>query len=423
MQAAYSADWYVDGLNGNNNNTGDLTAPFKDPWKAWGKAQPGDTVHLMPTVTYGTFWLGNRTGLPDAYITIRGTGTSAAMTKISGNGTGYGIMVAPGTNYINIQNLDITAPGHGKTAPWSGIYIKEAHHVNVTNNYVHDAGCSGIQTESADYINIMSNRVAHNAKETFNNIFCSGISTHENLDSDTLTGTKMWVHHNIVYGNTNVKRPDCVSPCTNSDGNGIIIDDTRRTQTDYNAYKGKTLVKNNVVFNNGGRGIAIFYSDNVDVLSNTVYQNNKDPDEGAWRPGEIGVSYSGNINVYNNVFYTDGLYGSVHTGKRVAVSVQDNSGGGPINVDYNLSYAPSNDSTLKLFTRYNKVTVNYGPANKWADPIFNVASLDPAVADFRVKVGSPALNFTPPTHTYPKSDFFWVQRGSYPTAGAYQKPM
>jgi hypothetical protein len=82
-----------------------------------------------------------------------------------------------------------------------------------------------------------------------------------------------------------------------TDGNGIILD-----LNDSNSYKGRTLVADNVLFGNGGRGILIFKSSHVDVVNNIAYENaftsNLMGSSGA-QP-EIAVSGS-DVRVYNNI--------------------------------------------------------------------------------------------------------------------------
>lgn len=64
-----------------------------------------------------------------------------------------------------------------------------------------------------------------------------------------------------------------------SDGNGIILDDfnqTQRPEGQGTPFSQRSLVANNVIFDNGGHGIHIFQSEHVDVINNTLYQNSKD---------------------------------------------------------------------------------------------------------------------------------------------------
>lgn len=421
--SAFATDWWVDGANGNDHNRGNQSAPFQTVDRAWSAVRPGDTIHLQPTTTYGPLYFSGKSGNALQYITITGEGVAPNLTKVSGKGINFGIDFEKGVNYIKLKNLDITAPGAGQESGWSGVYLTQNHHIQILNNYVHDAGCSGIQTASSDYVTIAGNRVTRNAKLTTNNVFCSGISTHENLNSDASTGVKMQILNNIVYANTNVPLATCTSPCTDSDGSGIIVDDSRRTQTDRVAYRGKTLIGNNVVFGNGGRGIHVYLSDNVQIMSNTLYQNNKDPYEGSWRPGEISIIQSGGINIYNNILFSDGAAGTVYTGAHTTFSVEDCTSGGAIVIDYNVTYNSPNNPSLQAYFRNNTVPVTVGTSNKWADPLFKSASLDPAQADFRVTTASPALGFTNPSGTYMTTDILGVTRQPPITAGAYQQPV
>lgn len=424
IHTAGAADYYVDGANGLNTNAGTSDYPFQTPWQAWTVAVAGDTIHLKPTITYGPLWFGPTEtrphltgGAPGAPITIRGTGSGSSMTKISGKGVNFGLMLDK-TAHMRLENLDVTAPGHGQMSGWSAFYIKNSHHIELRSNYAHDAGCAGIQAHHADYVRIIGNRVAGNAKIVHNNIFCSGISNHENKNFDGNTGVRMEVSNNFVYGNTNIKPVDCTGSCTNSDGNGIIIDDSRRLQTDGVAYLGATLVDNNVVFNNGGRGLSIYQSDNVTVRGNSFYHNNKDPDLGAWRPGEIHVETSGGIKLYGNIAFSAGAAGTSLSGAHVAISIQ-NSTGAPLAADYNLSFNPQDNNALHYYQRNNATTVTFGDANKWGNPQHVAASLDPAVADFRVKSTSPALGYSSPVNTFPAIDYLYATRTSPYTAGAY----
>lgn len=58
-----------------------------------------------------------------------------------------------------------------------------------------------------------------------------------------------------------------------SDGEGITIDDFNCDQQSLGSYAGKTIIRNNLVFGNGGAGIQAFNSHNVDIEYNTCYRN------------------------------------------------------------------------------------------------------------------------------------------------------
>jgi parallel beta-helix repeat protein len=419
MSGAHAANWYVDGKSGRDYNSGSRYSPYKTVRKAWSRAQPGDTVHVLPTTTYGPIWLGGKSGYSGKYITLKGAGSSSNMTRVSGQWKNQGIMVEKGRSHIRIQNFNVTAPGHG-SYPFSAILIPGNHHIEILNNYTHNSGCSGIATTHSDYITIRGNRVAYNSKDTHGRVYCSGISNYGNKAIDGNTGTKMIISHNAVWSNTNTKSSSCSWSCTNPDGSGIIVDDSRRTQTDWRAYRGRTLIQNNVLVNNGGRGIHIYRSDNINVFANTTYLNNRDPNEGSWRPGEITVNDSGGVNVYHNIFFTDGKYNNKYTGERVSVSVQNNRKGGAINVDHNLLYNWRNSGYLKTYKKNNSVPVNIGGNNRFANPRFKNPGSSLSWADFRPSWGSPAFNFYGPSWTKPSNDFRYKSRWNPFTAGAYQ---
>ena len=147
------------------------------------------------------------------------------------------------------------------------------HHITIRNNIVHDLPGGGIGSANVDYITIENNLVYNNAWYTM--YACSGISVLGGVDIDTQTGYKSIVRNNIVHHNqTNVKWNQTK---TYSDGNGIIIDYNKNTGRTFPAYKGKTLVENNISYNNGGSGIHSFNSANVDIINNTLYNNNQNP--------------------------------------------------------------------------------------------------------------------------------------------------
>lgn len=111
----------------------------------------------------------------------------------------------------------------------------------------------------------------------------------------------MRIRNNVVYGNQN-QVPFYMSGRI-SDSNGIIVDDGRNTQLNstLGRYQGRTLIENNVVYQNGGRGIHVFESDAVDVINNTSYQNSQHPEIA---DGEITVNSGSDIRAFNNILYS-----------------------------------------------------------------------------------------------------------------------
>lgn len=395
-QSAAATDWYVDGLNGNDSNPGTWQLPFASPWKGISEAGPGDTVHILPTITYASIGVYGKSGTASAPITVQGDGVNP-LTSVNGHRANFGIQVNVDSNgapssYINIKNFDVKAPG-----PWYGIYVGQGcHHVVISGNLVHGSGNGGIGTGFADYVTVSGNTVYNNAQYTANGIYGSGISFWDNTDIDGNTGVKMIVSGNIVYNNTN--KPQ--SGGYDTDGNGIILDDSRHTESDGNAYGGKTLIENDIVYGNGGRGISTYESDHAIIVNNTAYKNNADPYESAWEPGEIMLAHSGDSLIYNNAGYSAGG-SSQATGQHVGLTVEDGSGD-PITVDYNLLYnldGQKAEDYLGTGEHVNYNTVTFGANNIWGDPLFKNASN----RNFMLKSNSPGIGTALPSEA-PRTD-------------------
>jgi serralysin len=419
---ALAHDWYVDGANGFQSNPGTHARPFEYFWQAEDVAQPGDTIYLEPTTVYSSLWVttGGASGKP---ITIVGTGIAPNMTQVVGQGPNFGVWV--GASYVTVRGLDVTTWG-----PYSGIHVADGqHNVTLTYNYVHDAGGDGIDVVGDDYVTISYNTVARNAKNTAGNIFNSGISIKGSLDIDSNTGTKMYIIGNVVYGNTNV--PDCGGDAAclrsfrDSDGNGIILDNNRRTDLDNIWYKGRFLIANNVVFGNGGRGIHTYLSDHFTISDNSLYSNNQDPYEGNYRPGEITGDYVSDVLVANNIMYSDGgagVYNGSSTGTHVPISFEYcTTGFGQITIENNLGYRPQNDpATSFLFAENNTISI-VRSSNFWGNPSYMNASLNPSNADFRLRPYSRALGKGLASQSMP-TDLLGAVRSTPTTIGAYENP-
>ena len=120
--------------------------------------------------------------------------------------------------------------------------------------------------------------ILHN--EVFDNSFWgaeqgSGISFWRSVDAGVgpdADGYHDRIVGNIVYRNENKVFSQWRDGEVITDGNGIILD-----TSDDEGYTGRTLVANNVVFDNGGRGILVFGASRVDIVSNTTYRNGRTP--------------------------------------------------------------------------------------------------------------------------------------------------
>jgi parallel beta-helix repeat protein len=186
--------------------------------------------------------------------------------------------------------------------------------VVIKNCEVYECGGGGIATTEADYLTIENNKTYNCA---WYSIYAnSGLSVFHAYNSDNnSTDYKTILRKNISYGNEQkVPWPD--ASCQYTDGNGLIIDDFRNTQASSTirgqVYTGKTLVENNLVYNNGGRGVHAYYTDNCTFINNTSYNNNA---TSSINEGEITIVSSNNCTVFNNILYArTGKKGNSYSG-------------------------------------------------------------------------------------------------------------
>ncbi len=355
--------YYVDGERGNDSNPGTAELPFKTIGKANQKVAAGDSVYVE-NGTYQENITVTQSGNPDKWIAFQAfpghkpfvIGTQDGTFKIEGN-------------YIEINGFDVTSILTG-----SALHVgKGNHHTRIINNELHDAGCGGVSGQETDYLHVEGNTVYRNA---FRSPYqCSGISIYQAIAFDSEPGFHNIIRGNISYYNQNiVPREDGKI----TDGNGITIDDFRQTQskTPRAKYTASTLIENNIVFSNGGRGIHIFQSDNVTVRNNTSFHNSKSANLDGDLKGELSAYISSNIQFYNNIACAsapdklDFIEGESTNNKW----------------EYNLAcngYATGNKGYPKLIGASNLIGVN---------PLFVSPSIEPAVANFRIQPTSPAID-------------------------------
>lgn len=287
-------------------------------------------------------------------------------------------------NYVAQTNTNgiLVRPDLYNNNPWSD---EIPRNIVIRNNKVHDIPASGIQTIEADYITIENNEVFNNAWWT---IYAgSGISLYNLRHVDSNANYKNYVRNNRTYNNKTFI--NWINNGSRSDGNGIIIDDNKNTQTDgrLNPYIGKTLVTNNISYLNGGSGIHSYSSQNVDIVNNTGYMNSSELNY-----GEIYASSSQNVNILNNIMYG-------RAGKRL------NQTYGNSNVVYNYN------------VYFNGNTEASGGNDIWSDPKF----IHAASGNFRVQIDSPAID-TGVKSLSPANDFYGNPRprGASPDRGAIE---
>jgi parallel beta-helix repeat protein len=427
---AFAVDYYVSALTGSDSNNGlTTTTAFRTIQKAADLTNPGDIVYIMDGVyseakvlfsIHASVLYISRSGNENAYITYKNY--PGHRPKISGINCRWNC-VRIRANYIRFEGIELEGPNQNityeearamydyyvTTPPASrdwhligtmntnglslgGDMISSVpwHHIEVRNCVVHDFQGGGIGGSDFDYITIENNLVYNNS--WYGMYATSGISVFHSRNFDSNTSSyKNFVRGNVCHNNKTLipwAGRDYLS-----DGNGIIIDDNRNTQVEGGIpYTGKTLVENNVSYNNGGSGIHAYSSNNVDIINNTAYNNGTV----VGYPeiyGQDGV----NVNIYNNIMYA-----------RTGGACNSNAGG--TTYDYNIYF--------------NGPASRKGANDVVADPKFVKLAFD-ETADFNLRNTSPAINSgTDAAGKFSPIDINGVARpvGAKPDRGAYESP-
>ncbi|MBD0258945.1 MAG: choice-of-anchor D domain-containing protein, partial [Cytophagales bacterium] len=427
LSSAYAQDYYVSALAGADTNDGLTPAtPLATIQQGADLVNPGGTVFIM-NGTYSRTAAGavlhfTRSGTPEGYVTFRPYPGHTPV--ITATGSVWNAVVLDGS-YVVIdglefegRNADLTLAGAEESYRQSrqtpavfnaryntnGISMATVpginpHHIIIRNCKVHDFPGGGINVgngagagataSGVDYVTVENNEVYNNCWYTM--YATSGISVIGPKPIDNVTGYKIFIRGNRCYNNfTQVKwRRSNPAQDALSDGNGIILDVNNGSQN-RPVYTGRTLVENNVSYNNGGGGIHAFQAARIDIFNNTAYNNGK-----VVGYPEIDGQSGTDVRIYNNIMYA-------RTGG--ACNLNDAGAVYDHNVYYNGSY------------------FRQGANDLVADPLFAKPGLDGG-ADFRLQANSPALNTGNAT-----AGFFSAQditglarpQGSKPERGAYE---
>jgi hypothetical protein len=395
--AASATTWYVAGTGKDTNSGTSLAAPFATPQHAANVTQPGDTVMVLngtykvpctacdvldistsgtatkpityqaypgqsPVIDFEHGWTG--ISITANYITISGFNIGGGRKLIS--------LAYARQNASNLSNY--LTSGNGLVVGCSGGANPLTYsHIIIQNNVVHDAPGGGIATCYADYITIQHNTTYLNA--FWSPYAGSGISIYEMRDTDKYTGYKNFILDNLSYENREYIPFYAVGAIT--DGNGIIVDDNKNTQSTNIPYSGRTLVANNISYMNGGSGIHAYASAHVDIVFNTTYENNRTP---TLNEGQIFGNTAADVNILNNILYA----APNHT----YYSTYNNSSN--VVYDYNLLYSATPKAGVKGGAP--------GPHDIIANPLFT------APASFSLQAGSPAIGSASATDA-PATDY------------------
>jgi hypothetical protein len=395
-------NYYVSSSSGNDNNNGEtIGTAVATILKAETMAVPGDTIFLF-TGTYPPVTLtksGTLTrritykalsgdnpiitcGLSGAWQLMQINGSYITIDGLEIKGINQSISLQQGeTNYNNILAIK-EAGGTPTQVQWdattntntNGISIGSGsgatvQYVEVKNCKVHDLSCAGIGATNADYITIENNEIY--------NTSWYGMWATSGITVIRLSGNGTTIFRgNKVYNNESLVK--WMDKRDYSDGNGIIID----VNTGYN---GTFLVENNLVYNNGGRGLYIMTAGNAVFRNNTSYWNSKSSFSTG---GEMVVYDSHDVTFVNNIGWANPAYSP----KNYAIC-DNGHWGNNSNITWknNMTF---NGTVGNPSTFFNKTTTtSVDNTNKLGvNPLLVNPTIVTADANFHLQSGSPAIN-------------------------------
>lgn len=359
LDAADPATLFVDPVSGEDEADGQTAATaWRSLQVAFDRIQPGQILYLMGGEYRGDIqsWHSHSvlatSGTPEAWIRVAAApGASPTIMADQGNG------IEVSGSYVEISGLNILGREFGVDNDYGwGVLIRNTHHVKVIGNEISGMAVGGIGTVETSNIDIIENVVHDNS--FWGPEQGSGISIWHSVDTGTDPGIDGYhdrVVGNIVYRNENKVFSQWRDHEAITDGNGIIIDQSREM-----GYTGRTLVANNVVYDNGGRGILVLESDRVDVVHNTTFHNGRTPGlEGG--AVELASGRADDVTFANNLAWSLPGAPAFKTAETTGLT----TGGNVLVTDQSTQQAAATDLVVT------------------GDPGVRMPSVDPTVADFR----------------------------------------
>ncbi|MFM2083150.1 MAG: hypothetical protein RL380_1841, partial [Verrucomicrobiota bacterium] len=367
------------GTNVNSQTVLFSKAGTPDAWIVF-KNYPGH-VPVVRTAGWHAFkFTNNKDGGIDhaaSYVEVRGL-TVRGLSYVDTNGDRQ--IDAAYQSYVGLNQ----GPGNG-----SGITVDgrpntdlRPHHFRFADNTVEFMPGAGINILDTDRVAVENNLVRSNCWWM---IYAgSGINFYEILNIETGSNYRMLIRDNIAYGNETMV-PWFASIGQFSDGEGIILDTYNLT------YTGKTLIANNLVFNNGGGGIHVLQASFVDVVHNTAYLNSASPNQAY---AQIDTqSACTNVSMVNNLMVaprnstgvTNGATAYLFDEPATTISTFNSS-----NIVHTRNVYAGGDLTPVAAALANNTDLGrtYNATNLFLTP-----SINSAVADFRLRPAAAAVDY------------------------------
>lgn len=405
--------FYVSPAGSDSADGRTAASAFATPQAAINAAQPGDIILLgegtyrglqNPATTANNSGFAStanflRPGTPAAWIVLKNyPGQRPVLTGNAWNIVNFkaGSKEEPDTTtrlaYIEVRGLHVRGESdiiatkfpeamgkrEGRTNS-NGIAVDGRfmrlvpHHIRIADCLVEYVPGQGIGSLEGDWISIENNLSRFNCWTT---VFAtSGFSVMGASNFDAAVNVyKNLIRSNTAYRNETKLKWEKINKV--SDGNGIILDVNRHTTARPNGvFLGRTLIINNLSYDNGGSGIHSVTADRLDIVNNTAYLNSASP---ALQYPQIQCHGGKDVRIINNI---------------LVAPVADLAAGEKAE-PVNRHFADKDDGAIYSHNIYfggNKPP-HLGEGDRIADPLFVNPARDPAVADFRLRPGSPAID-------------------------------
>jgi hypothetical protein len=239
-----------------------------------------------------------RSGRPGAPITLTAL-TSGVLIRYAGGTRDGGVVQTTfckpwcASHDLVIENLSLD----GGNRMGTGVFVREgSHNVTVRNCLIRNMGSSGIALNAADYVRAENNRVFHTG---YGHGWGSGISLWYGGPDTTYGGPSAGIdgapgYHNFITGNVVSGSYD--SSAYHTDGDGIVVD---------GGVTPPALIANNLVYENGGAGIAVFRNGGrMSIVNNTAYANGLAIADYHTYSSQFAAVLSSHVEWRNNIAYS-----------------------------------------------------------------------------------------------------------------------
>jgi hypothetical protein len=238
----------------------------------------------------------------------------------------------------------------------------EIHHIIFANDIANGCSQGGFTANNhgyagVDYLAILGS-IAYNAAQGSGSC-ASGISIYQPRQSDTATGTHLYVAGNFSYSNID---PRTCNGGSSTDGEGIIFDAFDGSQNGLSPYWSQAVAQNNLVFNNGSKGLEVnnnsagSYHASIWLNQNTSYGNLTDPNQSWIGCAELSLAVGSSTKMYNNLVSTKS---ATACGGHAIYAVAIMGGDGSDQVVDNFAYGFSGNNTFE----YADGSFSYGSTN------------------------------------------------------------